>query len=211
MPKQKFNNFDICAEVACLRKRVVGMWLTNVYDLDAKRSFLFKFNRGGCATASGEAEKITVLMESGARFHTTSFTRERKGDAQPSKFNMKLRMHLRSKRLNDIAQYGSDRAVDFTFGAGESEHHLILELYAQVRDEGGASRWTRRLFASIHLYNRVTLARHPSHPRPICRFTSMPASLSLSLFLERIFIFSHVAVHPSLFSHPDRKNQKKKK
>jgi|AntAceMinimDraft_1070359.scaffolds.fasta_scaffold29700_2 predicted ribosome quality control (RQC) complex YloA/Tae2 family protein len=47
MPKQKFNNFDICAEVACLRKRCVGMWLTNVYDLDNKRTFLFKFSRSG--------------------------------------------------------------------------------------------------------------------------------------------------------------------
>ena len=33
MPKQKFNNFDICAEVACLRTRIVGTWLTNIYDL----------------------------------------------------------------------------------------------------------------------------------------------------------------------------------
>jgi len=86
--------------------------------------------RRGGATESGEGEKVTVLMESGARFHSTSYTRERKSDA-PSKFNMKLRQHLRSKRLNAVTQYGSDRAVDFTFSAGDGEHHLILELYAQ--------------------------------------------------------------------------------
>ena len=44
---------------------------------------------------------------------------------------MKLRMHLRGKRCNGIDQLGADRAVDFTFGAGDTEHHLILELYAQ--------------------------------------------------------------------------------
>jgi len=53
----------------------------------------------------------------------------------PSKFNAKLRMHLRSKRLNAVAQYGTDRVVDFQFGAGDSEHHLILELYAQAGGE----------------------------------------------------------------------------
>lgn len=73
---------------------------------DDKRTFLFKFSRSGGATESGEGEKVTVLMESGARFHSTSFTRERKADA-PSKFNMKLRMHLRSKRLNAVTQYGA--------------------------------------------------------------------------------------------------------
>jgi predicted ribosome quality control (RQC) complex YloA/Tae2 family protein len=29
-------------------------------------------------------------------------------------------------------QLGVDRIVDFTFGHGENEHHLILELYSQV-------------------------------------------------------------------------------
>jgi len=130
MPKQKFNTFDVAAEVAELRRKVLGTWLTNIYDLDDKRTFLLKFSRSGGQTESGEGEKTTVLLESGARFHTTSYARERRADA-PSKFNMKLRMHLRGKRCNGIDQLGADRAVDFTFGAGDTEHHLILELYAQ--------------------------------------------------------------------------------
>ena len=98
MPKQKFNSHDIAAECATLRAKVKGAWLANIFDLDDKRTLLLKFTRSGGATESGEGEKTTVLMESGARFHTTSYARERKAD-QPSKFNAKLRMHLRVRRL----------------------------------------------------------------------------------------------------------------
>jgi predicted ribosome quality control (RQC) complex YloA/Tae2 family protein len=67
-------------------------------------------------------------MESGVRFHTTNFVRE-KSDL-PSPFAMKLRKHLRTKRLENVRQIGTDRIVDFKFGSGESENHIILELYS---------------------------------------------------------------------------------
>jgi predicted ribosome quality control (RQC) complex YloA/Tae2 family protein len=69
-------------------------------------------------------------LESGVRFHTTCYTRE-KSDV-PSPVSMKLRKHIRGKRLVDVSQLGVDRVVDFTFGSGEAEHHILLELYAQV-------------------------------------------------------------------------------
>ena len=130
MPKQKFNSVDVAAEVAELRRLVVGSWLANIYDLDDKRTFLLKFTKSGGRTESGEGEKTVVLLESGARFHTTSYVRERKADA-PSKLNAKLRMHLKGKRLNAVCQLGRDRAVEFVFGAGDTKHSLVLELYAQ--------------------------------------------------------------------------------
>ena len=130
MPKQKFNSVDVAAEVAELRRLVVGSWLANIYDLDDKRTFLLKFTRSGGRTESGEGEKTVVLLESGSRFHSTSYARERKADT-PSKLNAKLRMHLRGKRLNDVKQLGADRAVEFVFGAGDTKHALVLELYAQ--------------------------------------------------------------------------------
>jgi predicted ribosome quality control (RQC) complex YloA/Tae2 family protein len=71
-----------------------------------------------------------LLLESGARFHTTSYVRERKADA-PSKLNAKLRMHLKGKRLNAVCQLGRDRVVEFVFGANDTKHSLVLELYAQ--------------------------------------------------------------------------------
>ena len=50
----------------------------------------------------------------------------------PSNLTLKLRKHLRTKRLDDVRQLGVDRLVDFCFGSGPNCHHLLLELYAQV-------------------------------------------------------------------------------
>jgi predicted ribosome quality control (RQC) complex YloA/Tae2 family protein len=50
----------------------------------------------------------------------------------PSNFSLKLRKHVRTKRLEDVRQLGVDRIVDFVFGSGEATVHLVLELYAQV-------------------------------------------------------------------------------
>lgn len=50
----------------------------------------------------------------------------------PSNFTLKLRKHLRTRRLEDVRQLGVDRVVDLVFGTGENAHHLILEMYAQV-------------------------------------------------------------------------------
>ncbi len=55
-----------------------------------------------------------------------------KGDV-PSNFSLKLRKHIRTKRLEAVRQLGVDRIVDFTFGTGAVEVHLILEMFAQVR------------------------------------------------------------------------------
>jgi predicted ribosome quality control (RQC) complex YloA/Tae2 family protein len=57
----------------------------------------------------------------------------------PSNFTLKLRRHLRTRRLEDVRQLGSDRIVDFTFSQGDAAYHLILELYSQVRRRG--RRW----------------------------------------------------------------------
>ena len=53
----------------------------------------------------------------------------------PSNFTLKLRKHLRTRRLEDVKQLGVDRIVDFVFGTGEATHHLILELYSQARTQ----------------------------------------------------------------------------
>jgi len=43
---------------------------------------------------------------------------------------MKLRKHLRTKKLDKIEQLGVDRVIDLTFGKGENAHHILVELYA---------------------------------------------------------------------------------
>lgn len=74
--------------------------------------------------------KIYFVVESGIRFHTTQYTRDK--PSVPSQFTMKLRKHLRTKRLTSVTQLGQgDRVVDFFFGEGEVYgFHVILELYA---------------------------------------------------------------------------------
>ena len=43
---------------------------------------------------------------------------------------MKLRKHLRTKKLDKIEQLGIDRVIDLTFGKGEASYHILVELYA---------------------------------------------------------------------------------
>lgn len=50
----------------------------------------------------------------------------------PSNFTLKLRKHIRTRRLEAVRQLGVDRVVDFVFGSGEAAYHLILEMYSQV-------------------------------------------------------------------------------
>ena len=42
---------------------------------------------------------------------------------------IKMRKHLRNKRLECLTQLGMDRIVDMQFGSGEAAYHVILELY----------------------------------------------------------------------------------
>lgn len=54
----------------------------------------------------------------------------------PSNFTLKLRKHIRTRRLEAVRQLGVDRVVDFVFGSGEAAYHLILEMYSQVCELG---------------------------------------------------------------------------
>lgn len=159
MTKQTFSTTDVAAEAACLRARVIGYRVTNVYDAgaskvrnDSSRSFasysavvvvvsrrrcrrhlslshtrtatpspspahrpqgiLLKLSRSG-----DDGDKAFLLLEPGSRFHLTSEPPERP-DA-PSGFALKLRKHLRSRRLEGLRQLGADRLVDLSFGSGK--------------------------------------------------------------------------------------------
>jgi len=111
---------DVRAMVKELKTKILGLRLANLYHLSS-RIFLLKL--------SGTDVKQFVIVESGVRMHTTQYGREH--DKQPSNFCVKLRKHLRLKRLEGIAQLGLDRVVDMTFGRGADACHLMLEFYAQ--------------------------------------------------------------------------------
>lgn len=116
--KSRFSTVDILAMVAELQKSVVGMRVVQVYDVDTK-TYLFKLSR--------HEEKAVLLIESGVRLHTTEFAWPK--NQSPSGFAMKLRKHLKNKRIEWLAQLGADRVVDLQFGTGEAAYHVILELY----------------------------------------------------------------------------------
>ena len=65
--------------------------MANVYDVSG-RLYLLKMQKGGA--------KETLLIESGIRVHTTEFIKNKKD--VPSGFSMKLRKHLRTKKLTSV-------------------------------------------------------------------------------------------------------------
>lgn len=115
--KTTFTSLDVAAVVLELQQ-LVGMRVTQVYDVDNK-TYLFKLHRG--------EEKCVLLMESGARLHTTSFDWPK--NVSPSGFTMKLRKHIKNKRIDSIEQLGTDRIVVVRFGSGEATYNVILELF----------------------------------------------------------------------------------
>ncbi|PIA60910.1 hypothetical protein AQUCO_00300436v1 [Aquilegia coerulea] len=127
MVKVRMNTADVAAEVKCLRQ-LIGMRCSNVYDISPK-TYMFKLMNSSGVTESGESEKVLLLMESGVRLHTTAYVRDK--STTPSGFTLKLRKHIRTRRLEDVRQLGYDRIVLFQFGLGANAHYVILELYAQ--------------------------------------------------------------------------------
>ncbi|XP_044729059.1 nuclear export mediator factor NEMF homolog [Chrysoperla carnea] len=115
--KTRFSTYDIVCSVTELQ-RLVGMRVNNIYDIDNK-TYLIKLQR--------TEEKSILLLESGNRIHTTGF--EWPKNVAPSGFSMKMRKHLRNKRLESLRQLGIDRVIDLQFGSGEAAYHVILELY----------------------------------------------------------------------------------
>jgi len=79
---------DVRALVTLLRRKILGLRVANVYDVSG-RLYLLKMAKGGV--------KEHLLIESGIRIHTTDFVKNKKD--LPSGFSMKLRKHLRTKKL----------------------------------------------------------------------------------------------------------------
>jgi hypothetical protein len=93
--KTRFTAADVAAQVACLRARCLGHRVANVYDLNP-RTYLLKLHQSGteaaaaaavaaedAGTGAGAAEedasavKTLLLLESGTRFHTTQYMRDK--------------------------------------------------------------------------------------------------------------------------------------
>lgn len=97
---------------------LVGHRVNQIYDIDNK-TYLIRLHNND--------ERTVLLLESGTRIQATVFDWPKSN--APSGFTMKLRKHLKNKRLENIEQLGSDRIIDLQFGTGEAAYHVILELY----------------------------------------------------------------------------------
>ncbi|KAJ2123126.1 hypothetical protein IW147_002819 [Coemansia sp. RSA 720] len=122
--KQRFSALDVRAIVTAFQQRLVGLRLQGIYDVNAK-TFLLKFTKPDC--------KELVIVESGIRIHTTDYTRDK--SITPSSFCMKLRKHLKARRLTGVRQLGMDRVIDFEFAVAAGAHaegtyHIMCEFYA---------------------------------------------------------------------------------
>eukprot|EP00762_Andalucia_godoyi_P002437 ANDGO_02676.mRNA.1 Ribosome quality control complex subunit 2 len=104
MVKNRFTASEIRQLALDFKSRLVGLRISNIYDLDA-RVLLFKF-------AKPDAKEY-VLVELGARMHTTKFDRDK--PTLPGPFAVKLRKHLRARKCEDASQVGTDRIIKLTF------------------------------------------------------------------------------------------------
>lgn len=102
-----------------MRPSVVGCKVSNIYDINSK-VYLLKLQRKGF--------RCLLLLESGVRFHLTEYQREKSNI--PSNYTMKLRKHLRNRRVTRVSQLGADRAIDIQFGRGDgSENRVKHEVF----------------------------------------------------------------------------------
>ncbi|KAL1519738.1 hypothetical protein AB1Y20_023246 [Prymnesium parvum] len=118
MVKLRFTTLDLRAMVTSLEASIIGYRITNIYDINPK-TYILKLAKPD--------SKIFLLIESGIRIHTTAYSRDK--ELIPSSFTMKLRKHLRTRRIERIEMLGADRLVVLTCGTGAAEHKLILEMY----------------------------------------------------------------------------------
>uniref|UniRef100_A0A0X3NZ65 Nuclear export mediator factor NEMF n=1 Tax=Schistocephalus solidus TaxID=70667 RepID=A0A0X3NZ65_SCHSO len=120
--KGGFEGFDVVATVGELQRTLVGCRLVNAYDSNNK-IYMLKF------ACTSDDSKPVLLLESGVRLHLTSFSWPK--GMMPLGFTMKLRKHIKNKKLASIRQLGVDRLVDLQFGFDEYAYHLIVELYGK--------------------------------------------------------------------------------
>ncbi|SCN58839.1 conserved protein, unknown function [Plasmodium chabaudi chabaudi] len=118
MGKQRLTALDIRAIITSCKKTIIGSVVTNIYNISNKIYVL---------KCSKKEQKYFLLLEAEKRMHITEWMREK--DVMPSGFTMKLRKHLRSRKITNISQLGGDRVVDIQFGYDDNVYHLIVELY----------------------------------------------------------------------------------
>ncbi|GMT32425.1 hypothetical protein PFISCL1PPCAC_23722 [Pristionchus fissidentatus] len=115
--KNRYTTLDVVAAVHDL-KQYIGMRVANIYDVNSK-TYLIKLQKPD--------HKAMIMFESGLHILSTGHAWEK--SQFPSSFSMKLRKHVKNRRLESVDQVGVDRVVDLGFGDEQSRVHVIVELY----------------------------------------------------------------------------------
>ena len=117
--KQRVSALDLQLLTRELKESLESYRLSNIYNVvDSTRQFILKFAKAD--------SKINVCVDCGLRIHTTTFNRP--VPQMPSTFIVKLRKHLKSKRLTAIRQVPNDRILVFQFADGL--YHLVFEFFS---------------------------------------------------------------------------------
>lgn len=123
--KNRFTTLDIVSIVPELNRLLKGYRVHQIYDVDQK-TYLIKL-KDNPSDDKAEINKLVLLIESGIRIHTSEYDWPK--NTNVSGFTLKLRKHLKNKRIEYIKQVGIDRVVDIQFGINEAAYHIIIELY----------------------------------------------------------------------------------
>ncbi|SCU98019.1 LAMI_0F12618g1_1 [Lachancea mirantina] len=117
--KQRVSALDLEILARELKHDLEGLRLSNIYSIsDSNRQFLLKFNKPDC--------KRTVVVDCGLRVHLTEY--DWPIPPSPSGFIIKLRKHLKSKRLTTVKKVDNDRILVLSFSDGM--FYLVLEFFS---------------------------------------------------------------------------------
>ena len=128
------------------------------------------------ATQAGDDAKLFVLIESGVRVHLTTYERDK---AQiPSNFTLKLRKHVRTRRIEKVEQLGADRASACGAGPPRWCHsfgprlpHALQRSAPVAAQHGAAAKPVPTPLECTPLHHANPNLPHPSpnpnpHPHP---------------------------------------------
>eukprot|EP00924_Labyrinthula_sp_SR-Ha-C_P008776 snap_masked-scaffold_2-processed-gene-2.10-mRNA-1 protein AED:0.09 eAED:0.10 QI:0/-1/0/1/-1/1/1/0/867 len=107
---------DILCLTEELKQKLCGMFVQNIYDLDS-RSFCLKFSKP-------DQPKLFLTITQRCFYVTETLASE--NTSLPSNFAIKLRKHIRKKKLFDFKTLGKDRVIKLDFG----QFFILVEFYA---------------------------------------------------------------------------------
>jgi len=104
-----------------LDQMIKDAYIDNIYQINHS-TFIFKLRQPNTPT-------LHLLIESGKRFHLTSYTYEK--PRRPPTFCMALRKYLRNGRVTEILQHEFERLIIIKVSARGGDFQLVCELFGE--------------------------------------------------------------------------------